>query len=45
MKKFKCPLPIKNKKNEMNSDYRNKKLTILSFIDGESKKYLNENEK
>tara|TARA_X000000950_G_scaffold56177_1_gene67540 strand:- start:730 stop:1701 length:972 start_codon:yes stop_codon:yes gene_type:complete len=44
IKNFKCPLPIKNKKNEMISDYRNKKLTILSFIDGESKKYLNENE-
>ena len=43
-KSFKCPLPIKNKKNEMISDYRNKKLTILSFIDGESKKYLSEND-
>ena len=28
----------------MISDYRNKKLTILSFIDGESKKYLSEND-
>jgi len=43
-KNFKCPLPIKNKKNEMISDYRNKKLTILSFIDGDSKKHLSEND-
>lgn len=43
-KNFKCPLPIKNKKNEMISDYQNKKLTILSFIDGESKKYLGDND-
>ena len=41
---FKCPLPIKNKKNEMISDFINKKLTILSFIEGESKLLLNENE-
>lgn len=43
-KNFKCPLPIKNKKNEMISDYHNKKLTILSFINGESKKNLSEND-
>ena len=43
-KKFKCPLPIKNNKNEMISDYHNKKLTILSFIDGVYKKYLSEND-
>ena len=41
-RKFKCPLPIKNKKNEMISDYKDKKLTILSFIEGESKLILNE---
>ena len=43
-KNFKCPLPIKNKKNEMISDFLNKKITILSFIEGESKISLNENE-
>lgn len=43
-KKFKCPLPIINNKNEMISDFQNKKLTILSFIEGESKISLNENE-
>ena len=41
-RKFKCPLPIKNKKNEMISDYKDKKLTSLSFIEGESKLILNE---
>ena len=41
-RKFKCPLPIKNKKNEMISYYKDKKLTILSFIEGESKLILNE---
>ena len=41
---FRCPLPIKNKKNQMISDFLNKKLTILSFIEGESKISLNENE-
>lgn len=41
-RKFKCPLPIKNKKNEMISDYKDKKLTILSFIEGEQKLILSE---
>ena len=41
---FRCPLPIKNKKNEMISDFRDKKLTILSFIEGVSKISLNEKE-
>tara|TARA_B100001057_G_scaffold238348_1_gene238668 strand:- start:1375 stop:2346 length:972 start_codon:yes stop_codon:yes gene_type:complete len=43
-KNFKCPLPIKNKNNEMISGFRDKKLTILSFIEGESKKSLSEND-
>ena len=43
-RKFKCPLPIKNKKNEMISDYKDKKLTILSFIEGEQKLILSETE-
>ena len=35
-------LEVKNKKNEMISDFLNKKITILSFIEGESKISLNE---
>ena len=41
---FRCPLPIRNKKNEMISDFMDKKLTILSFIEGVSKISLNEKE-
>ena len=37
---FKCPLPIKNNEDKNISDFANKKLTILSFIDGESRKNL-----
>ncbi len=39
-KKFKCPLPIKNKMGKEISDFRNKKLTILSYIQGETIKDL-----
>ena len=39
-KKFKCPLPIKNKMGKEISNFRNKKLTILSYIQGETIKDL-----
>ena len=37
---FKCPKPLINNKNNPISDYKNKKLTILTFIEGKSKKLL-----
>ena len=37
---FKCPRPLINNKNNPISDYKNKKLTILTFIEGKSKKIL-----
>ncbi len=41
---FSCPLPIENKLGEMISNFNNKKLTILSFIEGVSKEKLSERE-
>ena len=40
---FKCPRPLINKKNSPISDYKNKKLTILTFVDGKSKNILSPN--
>ena len=37
---FKCPRPLINSKNSPISDFKNKKLTILTFIDGKSKNFL-----
>jgi len=41
---FKCPRPLINNNNNPISDYKNKKLTILTFIDGKSKNILNPND-
>jgi len=37
---FKCPIPIINKKNSPISQYKNKKLMIISFIEGKAKDVL-----
>ena len=37
---FKCPVPIINKKNSPISQYKNKKLMIISFIEGKAKDVL-----
>jgi homoserine kinase type II len=37
---FKCPVPILNKKNEAISKFENKKLMIVSFIEGKAKDIL-----
>ena len=41
---FKCPRPLINNNKSLISDYKNKKLTILTFIDGKSKNILNPND-
>ena len=41
---FKCPKPLINNNKSLISDYKNKKLTILTFIDGKSKNILNPND-
>ena len=38
---FKCPVPILNKKNNPITELENKKLMIVSFIEGKAKKILN----
>ncbi len=38
--KFKCPVPIINKKNNTLTDYNGKKLMIVSFLEGKAKKNL-----
>lgn len=38
---FKCPRPLKNNENNSISNFKNKKLTILTFIEGRSKEKLN----
>ena len=38
---FKCPTPILNKSNNSITEFKNKKLTIVSFIEGNAKKILN----
>ena len=37
---FKCPRPLINLENSPISNFKNKKLTIFTFIDGKSKNYL-----
>ena len=37
---FKCPVPILNKKNQAITDFKNKKLMIVSFIEGKAKDVL-----
>ena len=37
---FKCPRPLKNNENNAISNFKNKKLTILTFIEGKSKEKL-----
>ena len=37
---FKCPVPILNKQNETLTDYKGKKLMIVSFLEGRAKKDL-----
>ena len=38
--KFKCPVPILNKKNNPITEFKDKKLMIVSFIEGKAKKVL-----
>ena len=38
---FKCPIPILNKNNNPITEFNNKKLMIVSFIEGKAKKNLN----
>ena len=38
---FKCPVPILNKKNNAITQFKNKKLMIVSFIEGKAKDILN----
>tara|TARA_B100001564_G_C20659719_1_gene680961 strand:+ start:963 stop:1931 length:969 start_codon:yes stop_codon:yes gene_type:complete len=42
-KNFKCPTPIKNKKNETITDFDGKKLMIVSFLEGKAKQNLSPN--
>ena len=37
---FKCPVPIKNKDNKTISDYKNKRLMVVSFLEGKAKMIL-----
>jgi homoserine kinase type II len=39
-KNYKCPVPIINKKNVTISEYKGKKLMIVSFLEGKAKKIL-----
>jgi homoserine kinase type II len=39
-KNYKCPVPIINNKNNTISDYKEKKLMIVSFLEGKAKKVL-----
>ena len=43
-KGFKCPKPIKNKKNKVIFKIKNKPAIIVSFLEGKSKKKLNNKE-
>ena len=42
-KNYKCPVPIINNKNITISDYKGKKLMIVSFLEGKAKKVLTPN--
>ena len=39
-KNYKCPVPIVNNKNKTISDYKSKKLMIVSFLEGKAKQVL-----
>ena len=41
---YKCPVPIINNKNKTISDYKKKKLMIVSFLEGKSKQLLTPND-
>jgi len=41
--KFKCPVPIKNNNDKTISNYKNKNLMIVSFIEGKAKNFLSPN--
>ena len=41
---FRCPRPLINKDKSLISDFKNKKLTILTFIEGKSKNILSPND-
>ena len=43
-KKYKCPVPIINNRNTTISDYKGKKLMIVSFLEGKSKQVLTPND-
>ena len=43
-KKYKCPVPIFNNKNITISDYKGKKLMIVSFLEGKAKQVLTPND-
>ncbi len=42
-KNFKCPTPIINKQNKTITEYKGKKLMIVSFLEGKAKKDLSPN--
>ena len=41
---FKCPIPIFNNQNKTITEYKEKKLMIVSFLEGKAKKILTPNE-
>jgi len=43
-KNYKCPVPIINNKNVTISDYKGKKLMIVSFLEGKAKQVLTPND-
>ena len=43
-KNYKCPVPIYNNKNVTISDYKEKKLMIVSFLEGKAKQVLTPND-
>ena len=43
-KKYKCPVPIINNKNTTISNYKGKKLMIVSFLEGKAKQVLTPND-
>ena len=43
-KNYKCPVPIINNKNKTISDYKGKKLMIVSFLEGKAKQVLTPND-
>ena len=43
-KGYKCPVPIYNNKNVTISDYKEKKLMIVSFLEGKAKQVLTPND-